>query len=143
MLKFKTAKLSKVFGVPLLAQWLTNPTRNHEVWVRSLALLSGLRIQRCHELWCRSQTWLGSRVAVALAALLWLWLWHRPVATAAIQPLAWEPPYATSAALEKIKQQQQQKLSKVSELLYVESCSQKRHTKINKILMSYIKLIQN
>ena len=23
------------------------------------------------------------------------WLWHRPVATALIQPLAWEPPYAT------------------------------------------------
>ena len=24
-----------------------------------------------------------------------LWLWRRPVATAPIQPLAWEPPYAT------------------------------------------------
>ena len=35
--------------------------------VRSLALLSGLRIQRCRELWCRSQMWLGSHVAVALA----------------------------------------------------------------------------
>ena len=23
-----------------------------------------------------------------------LWLWHRPVATAPIGPLAWEPPYA-------------------------------------------------
>ena len=34
------------------------------------------------------QTWLGSRVA-ALA---------RPVATAPIQPLAWEPPYAAGAA---------------------------------------------
>ena len=28
--------------------------------VRSLALLSGLRIWCCRELWCRSQTWLGS-----------------------------------------------------------------------------------
>ena len=28
-------------GVPIVAQWLTNPTRNHEVAVRSLALLSG------------------------------------------------------------------------------------------------------
>ena len=27
------------------------------------------------------------------------WLWHRPVATALIRPLAWEPPYATGAAL--------------------------------------------
>ena len=26
-------------------------------------------------------------------------LWHRPEATALIRPLAWEPPYAASAAL--------------------------------------------
>ena len=32
-----------------------------------------------------------------------LWLWHRLVATAPIQPLAWEPPYASGAALEKPK----------------------------------------
>ena len=32
-----------------------------------------------------------------------LWLWHRPVATATIRPLAWEPPHAVSAALEKTK----------------------------------------
>ena len=35
--------------------------------VRSLALLSGLRIPCCHELWCRSQRQLGSYVAVAVA----------------------------------------------------------------------------
>ena len=29
-----------------------------------------------------------------------LWLWRRPVATAPIQPLAWEPPYAVGAAQE-------------------------------------------
>ena len=29
-----------------------------------------------------------------------LWLWRRPVATATIQPLAWEPPYAAGAAQE-------------------------------------------
>ena len=28
-----------------------------------------------------------------------LWLWRRPAATALIRPLAWEPPYATGAAL--------------------------------------------
>ena len=28
-----------------------------------------------------------------------LWLWYRPAATAPIRPLAWEPPYAVSAAL--------------------------------------------
>ena len=51
-------------GVPVMAQWLTNLTRNHRLQVQSLALLSGLRIQRCHELWWRSQTRLGSGVAV-------------------------------------------------------------------------------
>ena len=48
----------------------TNPTRNHEVAGLipglNLASLSGLRIRRCPELWCRLQTRLGSRVAVAL-----------------------------------------------------------------------------
>ena len=29
-----------------------------------------------------------------------LWLWRRPVATAPIQPLAWEPPYAAGGAKE-------------------------------------------
>ena len=29
-----------------------------------------------------------------------LWLWRRPVATAPIRPLAWEPPYAAGAAQE-------------------------------------------
>ena len=28
-------------------------------------------------------------------------LWHGPVATALIPPLAWEPPYATGAALKR------------------------------------------
>jgi len=41
---------------------------------------------------------LGSRVAL-------LWLWCRLVATAPIRPLAWEPPYAAGAALEKAKRQ--------------------------------------
>ena len=34
-----------------------------------------------------------------------LWLWCTPVAAAPIQPLAWEPPYAAGAALEKAKRQ--------------------------------------
>lgn len=34
--------------IPGLAQWVKDP-----------------KIQRCHELWCMSQTWLGSCVAVA------------------------------------------------------------------------------
>ena len=31
---------------------------------------------------------------------VFLWLWFRPVATALIGPLAWEPPYAVGAAQE-------------------------------------------
>ena len=61
------------------------------LWLRSLASLSGLRIQHHRELWCRSQTWLRSRIAVGL--------WHRLAATAPIRPVAWEPPYAMGAAL--------------------------------------------
>ena len=38
-----------------------------------------------------------------------LWLWHRPVATALIRPLAWEPLYDTGAALEKAKRQKKLK----------------------------------
>ena len=39
------------------------------------------------------------------------WLWCRPVATALIQPLAWEPAYAVGVALKRQtnKQQQQKK----------------------------------
>ena len=33
----------------------------------------------------------------------WLWLWRGPVAIAPIRPLAWEPPYATGAALKDKK----------------------------------------
>jgi len=32
-----------------------------------------------------------------------LWLWCRPVVSAMIGPLAWEPPYAASAALKRPK----------------------------------------
>ena len=38
-----------------------------------------------------------------------LWLWYRLAAVARIQPLAWEPPYAVSAALKKAKKKQKQK----------------------------------
>ena len=55
------------------------------MWVWSLDSLSGLRIQCCCELWCRVQMWRGP---VLLA------LWWRLAATALIQPLAWELPYA-------------------------------------------------
>ena len=36
------------------------------LWVWSLASLNGLRTRRCCEPWCKSQTWLGSGIAVAV-----------------------------------------------------------------------------
>ena len=63
-------------------------------WVKDMVLilasLSGLRIWCCHELWYRLQARLRSGVTVAVV---------RAVATAPIQPLAWESPYAVGAAL--------------------------------------------
>ena len=38
-----------------------------------------------------------------------LWLWRRPVATAPIRLLAWEPPYAAGAALEKTEKKRKKK----------------------------------
>ena len=34
-----------------------------------------------------------------------LWFWRRLAATALIRPLAWEPPYAAGASLEKAERQ--------------------------------------
>ena len=39
-----------------------------------------------------------------------LWLWHRPSVIASIRPLAWEPPYATDAALKRQKTKKKKKL---------------------------------
>ena len=36
------------------------------LWVGSLALLSGLKIRRYHELWCRLQTRPGSGISIAM-----------------------------------------------------------------------------
>ena len=50
----------------------------------------------------------GSVIAVSYGVghrcgsnLALLWLWCRPAAVALIRPLAWEPPHAAGAALEK------------------------------------------
>ena len=63
--------------------------------VQSLAFLSGLRIQCCHEMWCRLAKWLGSSVAVACG--------HTLAAIGPIQPLAWKCPYAIDVALKRKK----------------------------------------
>ena len=51
-----------------MAQWKRIWLVSMKMWVQSLALLSGLRIWLCSELWCRSQTWVGSLVAVAVVS---------------------------------------------------------------------------
>ena len=43
-----------------------------------------------------------------------LWLWCRSKATAPIGPLAWEPPYATNAALKKKSKKKQLSLSRIA-----------------------------
>ena len=45
-----------------------------------------------------------------------LWLWCMPVAAALIGPIAWEPPYATGAALKRQKIQKEKKEKKKKEV---------------------------
>ena len=48
-----------------------------------------------------------------------LWPWGRSAAAALIQPLAWEPPYATGVAQEKAKRQKQkQNITKLDPNLF-------------------------
>jgi len=87
-----------------VAQWLANPTRNHKVaglipglaqWVKGFGVAVSCGVgRRC-----------GSDPVL-------LWLWCRLAATAPIQPLAWEPPYAEGEAQEKTKKQKSKQTKK-------------------------------
>ena len=59
--------IRKYQGVPVVFQWLTNLTRNHEVVGLIPGLSQCVKDRRYRELWCRLQTQLGSSVAVAVA----------------------------------------------------------------------------
>ena len=59
--------INKKGGVPIMAQQKRIRLGTMRLWVQSLASISGLRIQLCHELWYTLQTRLGSHVTVALA----------------------------------------------------------------------------
>ena len=72
------------------------------MWVPSLALLSGSGIWCCRELRCRLQTPFRFQGAVSVQMI---------EAVATIQPLVWEPPYATSAA-QKSKKKKKEKIRK-------------------------------
>ena len=52
-----------------------------------------------------------------------LWLWCRLEATALIQPLAWEPPYATGTALKSQKPKAKKKKKKKIQLYKVNTFS--------------------
>ena len=71
-----------------------NPLVSMKIWVQSLALLSGLRIWPCCEMWCRSQMRLRSGVAVAMGS------WQLQLR---FHPLAWELPHAAGLALKRRK----------------------------------------
>ena len=74
-----STSLQNSTGVPIVAQQY-----------RTLASLSGVRLRI--PVSCGVGCKRGSDPAL-------LWPWCRPVATASIQPLAWEPPYIAGVAL--------------------------------------------
>ena len=57
-----------------------------------------------------------------------LWLWHGLAAAAPVQPLAWEPPYATGAALKRPKKKQIVQFSGFS--IFTELCNHEHYLNI-------------
>ena len=72
--------------------------------VQPLALLSGLRVRCCRELWGTSQ-----RSSDLALLWLWLWPWCGLAVTVTFGPLAWDPPYAIGCGPEKTKKTKKKK----------------------------------
>ena len=87
----------RLSGVPVVAQWPTDPTGNHEVSGSVPGLALGVKDPTQ---WVAVSCGGGCRSGSDPALL---WLWHRLVAIAPIRPLAWESPYAARAAQEMAK----------------------------------------
>ena len=98
----------KESGVRVVAQWLTNPTRNHEVPGLIPGLAQGIK-DPALPVSCGVGPRHGSD-----PELLWLCLWP---ATASIRSLAWESPYATGVTLEKAKRQKKKKKKKFRDFI--------------------------
>ena len=53
---------------------------------------------------------------------LLLWLGYRPVATAPIRPLAWEPPYASDVVLKRQTEKKKKERKKENDNMLNEKC---------------------
>ena len=95
--------------------------------VRFLASLRASRIQGSVAVSCG----IGRRCGLDLV-LLWLWL----AAIASIRPLAWEPSYATRAALKKTKNKNNKKTRKKT---LEQTISQRRSERTEKIFGKEVK----
>ena len=115
------------FRVSFVDQWVTNLTISMRILVWSLTLLSGLRIQHCHELWCRSQTQIRSDIAMAVAVAS---------SYSSHSTLSWELPYSTSVTL---KSKNKTKIKMFTIPKEVESPEQGNHS--NPTLFIYIQVI--
>ena len=95
--KFGRCPLKSSF--PLLKQLYLGVPVVAEMQVQSLASLSGLRIQHCHNLWCRSEVQLGSAVAVSVA---------QAGSCSSNSTPTWNLPYAVGMALKRKNKQKTQ-----------------------------------
>ena len=87
----------KMYALPVVVQW--KQIQLGTMQVQSLALPSGLRIRCCRELWCRSQMWLRSHIAVSVAMAQ-----ADSCSLAPIQPPVWELyiSYVTKRPVQKV-----------------------------------------